>query len=35
MSESLYTWGGTYFGKRDCDSLFTLHGVKAGALPWR
>jgi hypothetical protein len=30
MSESLYTWGGKYFGKRDGDSLFTLHGVEAG-----
>ena len=30
MSESLYTWGGTYFGKRDGDSLFTLNGVEAG-----
>lgn len=30
MSESLYTWGGTYFGKRDGDSLFTHNGVEAG-----
>lgn len=30
MSESLWTWGGTYFGRRDGDSLFTLHGVEAG-----
>jgi sporulation protein YlmC with PRC-barrel domain len=30
MSESLYTWGGTYFGKRDGDSLFTHDGVEAG-----
>lgn len=27
---SLYTWGGTYFGKRQGDSLFTLNGVEAG-----
>lgn len=26
----LYTWGGTYFGRRQGDSLFTLHGVEAG-----
>jgi hypothetical protein len=30
MSDSLWTWGGTYFGKRDGDSLFTLNGVEAG-----
>jgi hypothetical protein len=26
----LYTWGGTYFGQRQGDSLITLHGVEAG-----
>ena len=30
MSDSLWTWGGTYFGKREGDSLFTLNGVEAG-----
>ncbi len=30
MSESLYTWGGTYFGKREGNSLFTYNGVEAG-----
>jgi hypothetical protein len=30
MSDSIYTWGGTYFGKRYGDSLFTHGGVEAG-----
>jgi len=30
MGDSLWTWGGTYFGKRKGDSLFTLNGVEAG-----
>ena len=27
---TLYTWGGTYFGVREGDSLFTQQGVEAG-----
>jgi hypothetical protein len=30
MSDSLWTWGGTYFGKREGDSLFSHNGIEAG-----
>jgi hypothetical protein len=30
MSKSLWTWGGTYFGEREGNSLFSRFGVEAG-----
>jgi hypothetical protein len=28
--DSLWTWGGEYFGYRVGDQLFTYHGIQAG-----